>query len=174
MNDDRRVVITGIRPITSTGIGVQRRGDGLHSGCSTVGKVTRLDAPPFRSTIAAEVHDFEPDDFMDSRLSRKLDLFAQFSVAATRAAVDDVDLKAISLDQGRVAVQIGSALGGLAYEQREMANFLQCGVRGFDARVATTAFCGAASCQVAIDFGFGAINTSLALSAPRARVECLV
>ena len=164
MNGGRRVVITGIGPITPTGIGVQRLWDGLRSGRSPVGKVTRFDASPFRSTIAAEVHDFEPDDFMDRRLSRKLDLFAQFAVAATRAAVDDADLKTSSLDPGRVAVQMGSALGGLAHGQREMVNFLERGVRGVDARLVTTAFCGAASCQVAIEFGFTGPNSTNAMS----------
>jgi 3-oxoacyl-[acyl-carrier-protein] synthase II len=164
VNDDRRVVITDIGPITPIRIGMQRLWDGLHSGRSPVGQVTRFDASPFRSTIGAAVHDFEPDDFMDRQLSRKLDLFAQFTVTATRAAVDDADLKTSSLDPGKVAVQMGSAFGGLVHGQREIMNCLQRSVRGVDARVATTAFCGAASCQVAIELGLTGPNSTNAMS----------
>ncbi len=160
----RRVVVTGIGPITPSGIGVERFWAGLHSGRSPVAKVTRFDASPFRTTIAAQVHDFEPTDFMERHLSRRLDLFAQYAVAATRAALDDAAFPTDSVDPGRVGVQFGSALGGLAQGQIEFMNFLQRGVRSVNPRVATTAFCGAASCQVAIEFGFTGPNATNAMS----------
>ena len=126
--------------------------------------VDRFDASPFRTTIAAQVDDFEATNFMERSLARRLDLYAQYAVAATRAAVDDAALDTESLDPGRVAVQMGSALGGLAHAQEEMANFLQRGPRGVNPRIATTAFCGAASCQVAIEFGFTGPNSTNAMS----------
>lgn len=161
---ERRVVVTGMGPITPSGIGVQRFWDGLHSGHSPVARVTRFDASPFRTTIAAQVHDFEPTDFMERQLSRRLDLFGQYSVAATRAALDDACFPTHSVDPGRVGVQMGSALGGLAQAQVEFMNFLQLGARGVDPRVATTAFGGAASCQVAIEFGFTGPNSTNSMS----------
>jgi 3-oxoacyl-[acyl-carrier-protein] synthase II len=161
---ERRVVITGIGPITPSGIGVRRFWEGLHSDRSPVEKVTRFDASPFRTTIAAQVHDFEPTDFMDRQLSRRLDLFAQYAVAATRSALDDSRFPIDSVDPERVGVQMGSALGGLAQGQVEFMNFLQRGARSVDPRVATTAFCGAASCQVAIEFGFTGPNSTNAMS----------
>lgn len=161
---ERRVVVTGIGPITPSGIGVERLWEGLQLRRSPVAQVTRFDASVFRTTIAAEVNDFEPTDFMERKRARKLDLYAQFAVAATRAAVDDARLDTASLDPERVTVQMGSALGGLAHGQREMANFLTRGVRGVDPRVAITAYCGAASCQVAIEFGFTGPNSTNAMS----------
>src|SRR5687768_9227407 len=116
----RRVVVTGIGPITPTGIGVDRMWEGLKSRRSPVRRVTRFDASPFRSTIAAEVDGFEPTDFMERNDARKLDLYAQFAVAATRAAVADARFDPAALDPGRVAVQMGSALGGIAHGQQEM------------------------------------------------------
>jgi 3-oxoacyl-[acyl-carrier-protein] synthase II len=163
-NGLRRVVVTGIGPITPSGIGVEGLWQGLRSLRSPVRRVTRFDASPFRSTIAAEVDGFEPTDFMERNDARKLDLYAQFAVAATRSALEDARFPSASLDPGRVGVQMGSALGGLAHGQREMVNFLQRGVRGVDPRVATTAYCGAASCQVAIAFGFTGPNSTNAMS----------
>src|SRR5690606_1687466 len=81
-----------------------------------------------------------------------------------RSALEDARLEPGSIDPGRVAVQMGSALGGLAHAQREMANFIRRGPRGVDPRIATTAFCGAASCQVAIEFGFTGPNSTNAMS----------
>ena len=59
---------------------------------------------------------------------------------------------------------MGSALGGLAHAQDQMADFLERGVRAVDPRVATTVFCGAASCQTAIEFGFTGPNSTNAMS----------
>jgi 3-oxoacyl-[acyl-carrier-protein] synthase II len=165
----RRVVVTGIGPITPAGIGVEGLWQGLKRLRSPVRRVTRFDPSPFRTTIAAEVDGFEPTDFMERNDARKLDLYAQFAVASTRAALDDANFRAGSADPGRVAVQMGSALGGLAHGQREMVNFMQGGVRAVDPRVATTAYCGAASCQVAIAFGFTGPNSTNAMSCASGR-----
>jgi len=158
------VVVTGLGPLTPSGIGVEPLWAGLHARRSPVRTVTRFDASPFRSTMSAQVEDFEPTDFMDRPLARRLDLFVQYAIAATRAAVDDARFASDSCDPGRVAVQMGSALGGLAHAQQEMTNFLERGVRGVDPRLATTVFCGAASCQVAIEFGFTGPNSTNAMS----------
>ena len=158
----RRVVVTGIGPITPSGIGIDALWEGLHRARSPVRALKRFDASPFRSTIAAQVNDFEPTAFMDRKLSRRLDLYGKYAIAATRAAVDDARFDPASIDPGRVAVQMGSALGGLA--QTEMVNFIERGVRGVDPRIATTAFCGTASCQVAIEFGFTGPNSTNAMS----------
>lgn len=160
----RRVVVTGIGPITPSGIGIEALWDGLHRFRSPVRAVDRFDPSPFRTTIAAQIDDFDPTDFMERSVSRRLDLFAQYAIAATRVALADAGLEPGSVDPGRVAVQMGSALGGLAHAQGEMTKFVKNGVRGVDPRVATTAFCGAASCQVAIEFGFTGPNSTNAMS----------
>ncbi len=160
----RRVMVTGIGPITPSGIGVEGLWEGLRSARSPVRTVNRFDASPFRTTMAAQVDDFEPTAFMERSLVRRLDLFAQYAIAATRVAIEDAAFDSSSVDPGRVAVLMGSALGGLAHAQQEMQNFLERGVRAVDPRVATTAFCGAASCQVAIEFGYTGPNSTNAMS----------
>lgn len=163
-NGFRRVLVTGIGPITPAGIGVERLWAGLKRRRSPVRKVTRFDASPFRTTIAAELDDFEPTAFMDRSDARRLDLYAQFSIAATRLALEDARLAPDAVDPERVAIQMGSALGGIAHGQREMANFMERGVRGVDPRVAITTYVGAAACQVAIAFGFTGPNSTNAMS----------
>ena len=163
-NGKRRVVITGIGPITASGIGVDALWNGLHRSTSPVRRITRFDASPFRSQVAAEVDGFEATDFMERNQARRLDLFGQFSLAAARAAVDDAKLDATSVEGGRVAVQMGSALGGIVHAQQELYNYIRDGVKGVDPRLATTVFCGASSCHIAIVHGFTGPNSTNAMS----------
>jgi 3-oxoacyl-[acyl-carrier-protein] synthase II len=158
------VVVTGIGPVTASGVGVEKLWQGLHKKHSPVRRITRFDASPFRSSIAAEVEGFEPSDFMERNQVRRLDLFGHFTLASTRAALDDAGLSPSSVEPGRVAVQMGSALGGVAHAQDQIFNFFRSGVKAVDPRLATTVFCGAASCWVAIEHGFTGPNSTNAMS----------
>jgi 3-oxoacyl-[acyl-carrier-protein] synthase II len=160
----RRVVITGIGPITPVGIGRDALLEGLRRAESAVGPITRFDASPFRSRIAAQIEDFEPTDFMEAKRAGRLERFGQFAVASSRLALEDAALDPARVDSARAAVQMGSALGGLANAQVQFANFLANGIRSVDPRVATSAFCGAASCETSIEFGFHGPNSTNAMS----------
>lgn len=164
MSNSRRVVITGLGPVTPSGIGKAAFWEGLHSGISPVRPITRFDASPFKSRIAAELTDFDPEAFMDRKAASRLDRFAQIAVVSTHLALDDAALDAASLEPDRVAVQMGSALGGMAHAELQVVNFMRDGVRAVDARLATLAFGGAASCQAAIAFGFTGPNSTNAMS----------
>ncbi|HSL72605.1 MAG TPA: beta-ketoacyl-[acyl-carrier-protein] synthase family protein [Longimicrobiales bacterium] len=163
-NSRARVAITGIGPITAAGIGTEGLWAGLQRERSPVRQVTRFDATPWRTRIAAQVDDFDPMLYMDSKTARRLDRFTQFSVAITRLALADAGLDAGTLDHDRVGVQMGSALGGLAYSESQYAPMLAGGVRAIDPRIALTTFCGAASCSIAIEFGFTGPNSTNAMS----------
>lgn len=160
----RRVVITGLGPITASGVGVDGLWEGLRRRESPIRRITRFDPSELRSTNAAEVDDFDPLDHMDRGRARKLDRFGHFSLAASRLALDDAGLDPDDLDPHRVAVQMGSALGGIAHAERQVNLFRDGGLRAVDARLALTVFCGAASCNVAIEFGFQGPNSTNAMS----------
>jgi len=162
--DGPRVVVTGIGPITASGIGVDGLWAGLRRRRSPITELTRFDATPFRSRLAAEVADFRPGDFMDRSRARRLDRYGHFAIAASRQALDDAALDPSSVDPDRVAVQMGSALGGIVHAEEQHQNFVENGVRGVDARLALTVFGGAASCNVAIEFGFTGPNSTNGMS----------
>jgi 3-oxoacyl-[acyl-carrier-protein] synthase II len=159
-----RVAITGIGPITAAGISADGLWDGLRQERSPVRRVTRFDPAQWRCQIAAEVDAFDANDFMDARALRRLDRFGQFSIASARLAVADACLDTARLDPDRVAVQMGSALGGIAYAEEQVGNLAAGGLRAVDPRVALTTFGGAASCSVAIEFGFTGPNATNAMS----------
>jgi len=169
MTPPYRVAVTGLGPITAVGIGVENTWQGLRRERSPIRRITRFDPTPWKSRIAAEVDDFEPERFMDPKTARRLDRFSQFSIAATRLALEDAGLRPEDLEPDRVAVQMGSALGGVAYAELQALNLATHGIRAVDPRVALTTFAGAASCSIAIEFGSPAPTRPTPCRAPPAR-----
>ncbi|HEX2188564.1 MAG TPA: beta-ketoacyl synthase N-terminal-like domain-containing protein, partial [Longimicrobiaceae bacterium] len=160
----RRVVVTGIGCITPIGTGVEGLWEGLQRRESAVRRISRFDPSPFRSHVAAQVDDFEPTDYMDRNRARRMERYAQFSVASARMALEDAALDPASVDPERVGVQMGSALGGVAYGEGQFNSYLQNGVRGVDPMLALAVFNGSASCNVAIEFGFTGANSTNGMS----------
>jgi 3-oxoacyl-[acyl-carrier-protein] synthase II len=162
--EPRRVVITGIGAITPIGLGVEGLWAGLKKRESAVRCITRFDPSVFKSRMAGEVDDFWPADHMEERRSRRLDRFSQFSVAATRMALSDAGLNPEREDPDRVGAMMGTALGGVAHGEEQYRNFIAGGPRAVDPALALTVFAGAASCNIAIEFGFTGPNSTNGMS----------
>jgi 3-oxoacyl-[acyl-carrier-protein] synthase II len=114
--------------------------------------------------MAAEIAGFDPTAWLDAKQARRIDRFVQFSLIGTKLAVQDSGLDMSALDPTRVAVQMGSAMGGLAYAETQLRDFITGGAKHIDPRIATTTFAGAASCFVAIEYGVTGPNTTNAMS----------
>jgi 3-oxoacyl-[acyl-carrier-protein] synthase II len=160
----RRVAVTGIGCVTPTGTGANGLWAGLHRQQSSVRRISRFDPEPFRSQMAAEVNGFDPADYMDAKRARRLDRYGQFSVAAARMALEDACLSPDRLDPNRVAVQMGSALGGAAFAEGQHELYLQHGPGGVNPLLALAVFVGSASCNIAIEFGFTGPNSTNGMS----------
>jgi 3-oxoacyl-[acyl-carrier-protein] synthase II len=129
-----------------------------------VGAITRFDPSPFRSRMAGQVNDFFPTDHVEERKARRLDRFSQFSIAATRLALRDAALDPAREDGDRVGAMMGTALGGVARGESEYRNFIEGGIRAVDPSLALSVFAGAASCNIAIEFGFTGPNSTNGMS----------
>lgn len=164
MKGRRRVVITGIGAITPIGSTKDAMWEGLQRRKSAVRSLTRFDPSIFRSHNAAEVPDFDPTDFIDSKRAKRLDRFGQFSVAAAKQAVADAELDLAIEDRERVGAMMGTALGGVGYAEEQLSVFLQEGLRAVDATLALAVFGGAASCNIAIELGVSGPNSTNAMS----------
>ena len=92
VTDRRRVVITGIGLVTSLGIGRKENWEAAIAGRSGAATIASFEPLDTRTTIACQVRGFEPADFMDKRVARRMDRFAQFAVAAGRMALEDAGL----------------------------------------------------------------------------------
>ncbi|MDE3172522.1 MAG: beta-ketoacyl-ACP synthase II [Gemmatimonadota bacterium] len=164
MTERRRVVVTGIGPITPIGTGRDALWAGLRRQQSAVRTLTRFDPEPFRSRIAAEVDDFVPGDFIEQRRARRLDRFGHFAVAAARLAAADAELDLAREDRERVGAMMGSALGGVAFAEQQVHVARDQGLRAVDPALALTVFGGAASCNIAIELGVQGPNSTNAMS----------
>lgn len=164
MNDRRRVVITGVGAVTPIGIAADGLWSGLEARRSAVRTLTRFDPSPFRSKIAAEIPDFRPQDFLDAKRTKRLDRFSQLAVTSARLALRDAELDPATEDRDRIGAMMGSALGGVAFAESQVGHFLREGPRGLDASLALAVFPGAASCNIAIEFGVTGPNATNAMS----------
>jgi 3-oxoacyl-[acyl-carrier-protein] synthase II len=164
MSETRRVVITGIGAITPIGLGVDGLWAGLRRRESAVRCITRFDPSVFKSRVAGEVPDFVASDHIEERRARRLDRYSQFTIAATRMALADAELDVGREDPDRVGAMMGTALGGVAHGERNYHAFLTEGPRAVDPALALTVFAGAASCNIAIEFGCTGPNSTNGMS----------
>lgn len=164
MSGSRRVVVTGLGPITAVGEGVDGLWAGLRRERSGVGAITRFDPSDFRTRIAAELPDFDPEERLGRKQSRRVDRFGALSLCAAELAVADARIDPREVDPDRAAVQMGTALGGVGYAEEQHGRYVEGGKRAVDPLVALAVFGGAASCNIAIRYGFTGANSTNAMS----------
>ncbi len=111
-----RVVITGMGVITSLGKDLPTFWSNLMAGKSGVSLIESFDVSEYTTRIAAEVKDFQPEQYIDAREARRMDRFVQFAIAAAKEALADANLdveRDIKPNAERVGVYVGSGIGGL-------------------------------------------------------------
>src|SRR5512132_1035495 len=110
----RRVVATGLGMITPLGASVTKTWEGILAGRSGIRPITRFDTTGLETTIAGEVRDFEPTQYMDRKEIRRADRFAQMAVAAAGQALKDAKVEITAESAPRVGVAFGSGIGGVS------------------------------------------------------------
>ncbi|QAT62565.1 beta-ketoacyl-[acyl-carrier-protein] synthase II [Acidilutibacter cellobiosedens] len=150
----RRVVITGIGPITPIGIGKEKYWNSLIEGKSGIGKITCFDAEDFSVKIAGQVDDFCPEDYMDKKQAKKMDRFAQFAVAGTEIAIKDSEMNLDKIDKKRVGIIIGSGVGGIQTFEKEHTKLLEKGPKRISPFFIPMMISNMAPGQVSMFFGF--------------------
>ena len=109
----RRVVITGVGPVTPVGIGKQNTWKAICEGKSGIDYITKFDATGYRSRVAGEIKILKPEEFLDPKEIKRMDLFVQYAIAATKLALDDSNFFVGNGNAEKTGVIIGTGLGGL-------------------------------------------------------------
>ena len=109
----RRVVVTGMGMVSPLGTGVEKTWEALIQGKSGVGRITKFDSTGFDTQIAAEIKDFAPENFIDKKEARRMDIFIQYAMASAVMAMEDSRFKITPQNAERVGVVVGAGLGGL-------------------------------------------------------------
>lgn len=155
----KRVVVTGLGAVTPIGNNLQAYFQGLQNGVSGAAPITRFDTTEFKTKFACEVKDFNPEDLLDRRELRRMDLYAQFGMVAAKEAVDDsgIDLEALDLD--RAGVIWGSGIGGLATLEHEVAEHATgSGTPRYNPFTVPKMIADIAAGLISIQFGFRGVN----------------
>ena len=157
----RRVVITGLGPITCSGTGRDALWRAIHTGHSGIGPVTHFDASPFHARCAGEVRDWDPSEMLPPHRLKRMDRCAQFAVASALLALEDAKLPwSPDQPQARVGVSFGTALGGISQAESEHVRFLKKGPRAVNPTLALQIFGGSAHSNIAIECGFRGPGTT--------------
>ena len=157
---ERRVVVTGVGLVSSLGVGTQENWDGLLSGRSGIRTITHFDPTEFASTIAGEVQDFDPLQFISKKDVKKMDVFIQYALAASEFALLDASL-ATDGDLGTdVGVILASGIGGFSTIEREHRALLKGGPRKVSPFFIPSAIINLAAGQVSIRFGAKGPNSA--------------
>jgi 3-oxoacyl-[acyl-carrier-protein] synthase II len=123
----RRVVVTGVGLVTPLGTGTRKTWENICAGTSGVGLITRFDTSDYAVKIAAEVKDFQAEDFIDKKLAKHLDFFVLYAIVAARMAFEDSGAVINESNCQRVGVITGCGMGGLPTIEQ---NHLSCLERG--------------------------------------------
>ncbi len=119
----KRVVVTGLGAVTPLGNTVHDYWINLINGVSGSQSITRFDASKFKTRFACEVKGFNPDDYIDKKEQRRLDLFSMFGIAAADQAWKDSGLNQFAFEPDTIGVIWGSGIGGLETFFNESVNF---------------------------------------------------
>ncbi|UJP64608.1 beta-ketoacyl-ACP synthase II [Mongoliitalea daihaiensis] len=119
----RRVVVTGLGALTPIGNTVEEFWNGLSTGVSGAGPITKFDASLFKTQFACEVKNLDVEQYLDKKEARKLDQFSQYALIAAEQAIKDSGIDPEKIDLNRAGVILGSGIGGLKTLEEEITNF---------------------------------------------------
>lgn len=115
----RRVVVTGMGAITPIGLSVSEFWDAVKQKKLGFAPITHFDASEYKCHLAAEVKGFEGKNYMDFKSAKRMELFSQYAMAASKEAIEDAGLDMSQEDAYRAGCAISSGIGSLQAIERE-------------------------------------------------------
>ena len=124
----RRVVITGMGIVSPAGNDLESFWESVSDGKSSIAEITKFDTSHSDIKVAAEVKDFNIRNYgFPYMLTRQLDTFTHYAMAATKMTIDDAEINLENLDRNRIGIFVGNCLGGVGLGERELFNLYQKG-----------------------------------------------
>lgn len=149
----RRVVVTGLGAVTPIGNNVDDFWTSVKAGKIGFDHITKFDTTDYKCQIAAELKDFNPQDFMDRKAAKRMEPFSQYAVAAAKQAIDDSGLDIEKEDPYMVGCAIGSGIGSLQAMERETQKLYEKGPNRVNPLLVPLMICNMAAGNVSIQFG---------------------
>lgn len=150
---ERRVVVTGIGAITPVGNTAEEFWKGLKEGKCGIDEIKSFDTTNQKVHIAGEIKNYNPEDYFDRRSCKRLDRFTQLAMIASREAFKDSKISEENTDMTRMAVIVGSGIGGLNTIEEENKILLEKGPDRVSPMYIPMCISNMATGNVAIDLG---------------------
>ena len=157
----RRVVVTGMGAVTPIGNSVDEFWKSVKEEKIGFAPISRFDTTEYKAKIAAEVKDFNPEDYMDKKAARRMELFCQYAVAAAKQAMDDSGINMENEDPFRVGCSIGSGVGSLQEYEKEITTLNEKGPARISPMFVPLAITNMAAGNVSIAFGLKGKNINV-------------
>ena len=161
MAQGRRVVITGLGTVSPNGNDVSSTWESIVNGQSGVELIEKFDTSEFTTKFGASVKDFDKNENIDQKDSRRLDPFIQFGLAATAEAIKDSGINLNDHDLDRIGVSIGSGIGGLETIEKNSLILKDKGPKRISPFFVPGSIINMASGTVAIKYGLRGPNLSM-------------
>jgi len=161
VNLEQRVVITGMGAVSPIGLSCRETFDGLVAGRSGIARITAFDPSEISCQIAGEVKGFDPANYMDRKMARRIGRYAQFSIAATREALAQSGLDLAREDPGRIACIVSSAIADFPMVEMEMQKIFAQGKRSISPFTVPRVSTSMAAGNIALEFGLTGVSYSL-------------
>lgn len=149
----RRVVVTGMGAITPIGLSVDDFWDSIKHERTGFAPITRFDTTDYKAKLAAEVKGFDAKDYMDFKAAKRMELFSQYAVAATKEAISQSGLEMEKEDPFMVGCSVGSGIGSLQAVEREHQRLLEKGPKRVGPLLVPLMISNMACGNVSIQFG---------------------
>lgn len=150
---NRRVVVTGMGAITPIGLSVPEFWQSVKEQKIGFGEITHFDASEYKCHLAAEVKDFDGKNYMDAKTAKRMELFCQYAVAATKEAMEDAGIDMEKEDPYMVGCAIGSGVGSLQAVEREHKKLIEKGPGRVNPLLVPLMISNMAAGNVSIQFG---------------------
>ncbi|MDY4833640.1 MAG: beta-ketoacyl-ACP synthase II [Frisingicoccus sp.] len=148
-----RVVVTGMGAITPIGNSVEEFWSGVKEGKTGFDKITYFDTEGYRASLAAQVKGFNAADYMDRKTAKRMELFCQYAVAASKEAIENAGLDMEKEDPFRVGVCVSSSIGSLQIMEKEEKRLIEKGAGRVAPLLVPMMISNMASGNVSIAFG---------------------
>lgn len=155
---DRRVVITGIGALTPVGKTAPDFWNGLISGKSGTRPIEHFDTKDFPTKFAAQIDGYKEEDYFDRKEARRLDKVCQYALIASEEALEDSKLNLEEIDKNRVAVIVGTGIGGMVTFYEQSISYHENGPRGVSPFFIPKMIPDMLGGQISIKYGFKGPN----------------
>ena len=158
---ERRVVITGLGAITPVGNNTEEFWKNIKAGKCGIDEITAFDTTNYKVKLAGEVKNYNPEDYFDKRITKRMDRFSQFAIIAAKEAWEDSKLDREKENMERVGVIVGSGIGGLNTMKKDITSLVEKGPDRVSPMFIPMAICNMAAGNIAIELGIKGESISM-------------